>query len=71
MSTLGSARIATIAGISSTGTRKRPWWIPADQYIMRYGTNKEANITPQLRQKHEAILAGAYNINDSTPKGTI
>jgi hypothetical protein len=46
MSTFGSARIAMIARILSTGTRKGPWWIPVDQYIIRYGTNKEANVTP-------------------------
>jgi hypothetical protein len=40
MSTFGGARIATIAGILSTGTRKGPWWIPVDQYIMRYGANE-------------------------------
>jgi hypothetical protein len=39
MSTFGGARIATMAGILSPGTRKGPWWIPADQYIMRYGAN--------------------------------
>jgi hypothetical protein len=71
MNTFGGARIATIAGILLTGTRKGPWWIPADQYIMRYGTNEEANITPQLMQIREAILAGTYNVNDSTPKCTI
>jgi hypothetical protein len=68
MSTFGGARIATIAGILLTGTRKGPWWIPADQYIMRYSANKEANITPQLTQIREAILAGTYDVNDSAPK---
>jgi hypothetical protein len=71
MSTFGSARIAMIAGILSTVIRKGPWWIPADQYIIRYGANKEANITPQLMQIREAILAGMYNVNDSAPKCTI
>jgi hypothetical protein len=58
VSKFGGARIATIAGILSTGTKKGPWWIPTDKYIMRYGANKEANITPQLAQIREAILAG-------------
>jgi hypothetical protein len=53
------------------GTKKGPWWITADQYNMRYGANKEANITPQLMQVREAILAGTYNVNDSAPKCTI
>ncbi len=55
MSTFGGARIATIAGILLTGTRKEPWWIPVDQYIMRYGANKEANITPQLMQMKQYL----------------
>ncbi len=33
MSTFGSERIAMIAGILSTGTRKGPWWIPADSIL--------------------------------------
>ncbi len=71
VSKFGGARIATIAGMLSTGTRKGPWWIPADQYILRYGANKEANITQQLTQIREAILVGTYNVNDSAPKCTI
>ncbi len=44
MSTFSGARIALIAGILSTGTRKGTWWIPADQYIMRYSANEEATL---------------------------
>jgi hypothetical protein len=71
MSTFRSARIAMIDGILLTGTRKGPWWIPVDQYIMRYSANEEANITPQLMQIREAILAVVHNVNDSAPKCTI
>ncbi len=71
VSKFGGARIATIAGILLSGSRKGPWWIPVDQYAMRYGTNKEANITPQLTQIREAILVGSYNVNNSAPKCTI
>ena len=49
-STFGGARIAVIAGILLSGSRKGPWWISADQYAIRYGANNEANITPQLTQ---------------------
>jgi hypothetical protein len=58
VSTFGGARIATIAGILSSGQRKGPRWIPADQYAIRYGANDEANITPQLMTIRDAILAG-------------
>jgi hypothetical protein len=71
VSKFGSARIATIAGILLSGSGKGPWWIPADQYAMRYGTNEEANITPQLTQIREAILVGTYNVDNSAPKCTI
>ncbi len=71
VSKFGGARIATIARILSPGFRKGPWWIPADQYAMRYCANEEANITPQLTQICEAILAGAYNVSNSAPKCTI
>ena len=55
VSTFGGARIATIAGILSSGQRKGPW----------------ANITPQLTTIRDAILAGAYNNKDSAPKCSI
>ena len=71
VSTFGGARIATIAGLLSSGSRKGPWWIPADQYTIRYGANDEANIIPQLSTIREAILAGTYNTNNSAPKCTI
>ncbi len=71
VSTFGGARIAMIAGILSSGQRKGPWWIPANQYAIRYGANDEANITPKLSMIREAILAGTYNNNDSAPKCTI
>jgi hypothetical protein len=71
VSKFGSARIATIAGILLSGCKKGPWWIPSDQYALRYGANKDANITPQLTEIRVAILAGTYNINNSAPKCTI
>jgi hypothetical protein len=71
VSTFGGARIATIAGLLSSGQRKGPWWIPADQYAIRYGASEDANITTQLKQIREAILAGTYNNNKSAPKCSI
>jgi hypothetical protein len=58
VSTYGGARITTIAGLLSSGSRKGPWWIPADQYAIRYSANDEANIPPQLLAIREAILRG-------------
>jgi hypothetical protein len=64
-------RIPMIAGILPSGSRKGPWWIPSDQYAMRYGANEDTNITPQLTEIHVAILTGTYNVNNSAPKCTI
>ncbi len=71
VSKFGGAWIATIARILSSGSRKGPWWIPLDQYAMRYGANEDTNITPQLMQIHVAILVRTYNVNNSAPKCTI
>ncbi len=71
VSKYGSARIATIAGILLSGQKKGPWWIPSDQYAIRYGANEDANITPQLMEIHIAILGGTYNPNNSAPICTI
>jgi hypothetical protein len=71
VSKFGGARIATIAGILSSGSKKGPWWIPSDQYALRYGANEDVNITPQLTEIRVAILARTYNVNNSAPKCTI
>jgi hypothetical protein len=71
VSKFGGARIATVPGLLSTGQRKGVWWIPADQYSLKYGASEDANITAPLQQIREAILEGTYNINESAPKCTI
>jgi hypothetical protein len=70
-SKFGGARIATVPGLISSGQKKGVWWIPADQYSLKYGASEEANITGPLQQIREAILAGTYNINESAQKCTI
>jgi hypothetical protein len=67
----GGARIVTIAGILLTGTRKSQLWIPLDQYVVRYGANKEANIPPELMLIRDAIVAGTFNVDNGAPKCTI
>ncbi len=57
----GRARIATIARILSTGGRKGDWWIPSDQYVLKYPADKHANIPPELEIIRQAILLGIYN----------
>jgi hypothetical protein len=71
MGNYSGARIVTIAGILSSGTRKSQWWTPLDQYVVRYGANEEANIPPELMLVCDAILNGTFNLNDKAPKCTI
>jgi hypothetical protein len=71
VSRFGGARIATVGGLLSSGSRMGVWWIPADQYALKYGAREDANITAPLKQIREAILAGTYNNNESAPKCSI
>jgi hypothetical protein len=62
MKSLGGARVATVADILSSGNWKAQWWIPSDQYALKYGPNEAANITPKLMDIRKEILAGTYNV---------
>ncbi len=44
----GGARIATVTGLLSTGSKKAKCWIPSDKYVIKYRANKVANIAPEL-----------------------
>ena len=71
MKSTGGARVATIAGMLSSGSRKGNWWIPSDQYVIHYKPHEVANITPQLDEIRQAILSGEYNKNNSARRCTI
>jgi hypothetical protein len=57
----GGARIATLAGLLSTGSKKTNWCIPANKYVIKYCTNKVANIAPELEIIQQSIISGEYN----------
>jgi hypothetical protein len=44
----GGARIATVTGLLSTGSKKGNWWIRFNKYVINYHANKIANISPEL-----------------------
>jgi len=71
MSKYGGARVATIAGILSSGQKKGQWWIPSDQYIVKYGIKEEPNIPTELKVIRDAILDGTYNQVNKAPTCTI
>jgi hypothetical protein len=69
----GGARIATVAGLLSTGSKKANWWIPSNKYVIKYCTAKIANISSKLEIIQQSILSGEYNNNNTarcTPRGT-
>ena len=54
----GGARVATVAGILSHGNRKMKWWIPSDQYVVKYRVGDEGNIPPELTKSAKPLLLG-------------
>jgi hypothetical protein len=61
----GGARIATVAGLLSTGSKKANWWIPSNKYVIKYHANKIANISPELEIIQKSILSVEYNDNNA------
>ncbi len=61
----GDARIATVAGLLSTGSKKTNWWIQSNKYVIKYCANKFANISPVLEIIRQSILFGEYNDNNA------
>ncbi len=43
----GGAWIVNVAGLLSTGSKKANWWILSNKYVIKYCTNKIANISPK------------------------
>jgi hypothetical protein len=61
----GGARIGTVAGLLSTGSKKANWWIPSNKYVIKYCANNIANISPELEIIRQSILTGEYNENNA------
>jgi hypothetical protein len=64
------AQIATKRGSLSNGPRRGQWWIPADQYVIKFGAKELANINPKLKIICQAIISGEYN-DENAAKCTI
>jgi hypothetical protein len=60
----GGARIATVTGLLSTGSKKANKWIPSEKYVIKYCANNIANIAPDLKIIWQSILFGEYNDNN-------
>ncbi len=71
MKSTGIARVATVAGMLSSGTKKGNWWILSDQYVVNYKPHEVANIPPKLEEIRQAILSGEYNKNNNAKNQVI
>jgi hypothetical protein len=60
MKELGGAQVATVVGLL-VQSGKKDWWIPDDQYILRYSPHVDVPIPVDLREIRESILDGTYN----------
>ena len=60
MKELGGAQVATAVGLL-VQSGKKDWWIPDDQYIMRYPPHVDTPIPLDLQEIRERILGGTYD----------
>jgi hypothetical protein len=66
----GGAQVATVVGLL-VQSGKKDWWIPDDQYIVRYPPHMDAAISIDLRKIRESILDGTYNTAKKAKRCTI
>ena len=66
----GGAQVATAVGLL-VQSKNKDWWIPDDQYIMRYPPHVDAPIPLDLQEICERILGGTYNTATKAKRCTI
>jgi len=66
----GGAQVATVAGLL-VQSGKKDWWIPDDQYILRYKPDEEGPIDSRLREIRASIHNGTYNTTKRVKRCTI
>jgi hypothetical protein len=64
------AQVATAVGLL-VQSGKKDWWIPDDQYIMRYLPHVDAPIPLDLQEIRECILGGTYSTATKAKQCTI
>jgi hypothetical protein len=70
MKALGGAQVAAAVSLLAQ-SGKKDWWIPDDQYILRYKPNEDAPIAVELQKIRESILDGTYNTSNKSKRCTI
>ncbi len=67
---MGGAQVATSAGLLVQSSKK-DFWIPDDQYVVRYKPDEDAAIPPELQKIRESINDGTYNTTNKVKRSTI
>jgi len=66
----GGAQVATVAGLL-VQSGKKDWWIPDDQYILRYPPHEEGSLPLDLQKVRDSIRDGTYNEAKKAKRCTI
>jgi hypothetical protein len=66
----GGAQVATSVGLL-VQSGKKDWWIPDDQYILRYPPHVDAPIPVDLQEIRQSIFDGSYNTATPAKRCTI
>jgi hypothetical protein len=70
MKDLRGAQVATVVGLL-VQSGKKDWWIPDDQYIVRYLPHMDVAISIDLQKIRKSILDGTYNTAKKAKRCTI
>jgi hypothetical protein len=67
MKSMGGAQVATSAGLL-VQSLKKDFWIPDDQYVVRYKPDEDTAIPPKLQKIRESINDGTQHHKQSEKK---
>jgi hypothetical protein len=70
MKITGGAQVATSSDLL-VQSLKKDFWIPDDQYVVRYKPDEDSAIPPELQKIRESINNGAYNTTNKVKRSTI
>jgi hypothetical protein len=70
MKITGGAQVTTSAGLL-VQSLKKDFWIPDDQYVVRYKLDEDAAIPPKLQKIRKSINVGTYNTTNKVKRSTI
>ncbi len=70
MKITGGAQVVTSAGLL-VQSLKKDFWIPNNQYVVRYKPDEDAAIPLELQKIRESINDGTYNTTNKMKRSTI